>query len=108
MRGLQEESLIDGQRYTLSIMFGRIHHATVVNDMPMTAEIGVFMNGCLMPIPHDNEPSPTDFPDDFYTEDTVAGWVQAPRVLWIMEMFCKAKSHEDILKMIAEIVEHKV
>jgi len=96
--GLQEQSLIDGEQYTLSILFLSRYTTRNPTDIPTSAEVAIFNDGGAVTL------SPySDSSDDFCGDD---GMYRAPasRILRAMEMFRKAQDHADILKVLAGLV----
>jgi len=96
--GLQEQSLIDGERYTLTILFLDRYSPDSFDDFCSSAEVAIFNDGGAVTL------SPySDSSDDFCGDD---GMYRAPasRILRAIEMFRKAQDHADILKVLAGLV----
>ena len=98
--GLQEQLLIDGQQYTLSIVFLCRYTTKNPSDIPMSAEVAIFNDDGFILRPSRYP----DFSDDFCGDDGMY-YAEAGRILRAIEMFRKAKSHEDILKVLVGLVD---
>jgi hypothetical protein len=94
-RGLQEQSLIDGEWYTLSIFFLCRYTTRNPTDIPMSAEVAIFNDDGFISL----SPYPDSWGDDGMYR------ANAGRILRAMEMFRKAESHEDILKVLMGLVD---